>query len=156
MIETTLCYIEQDGQYLMLHRVKKKQDPNEGKWIGVGGKLEPGETPEECLLREVREETHLELDAYEKCGEIFFSAEGWEEELMHLYTATKFHGSLCEECNEGELRWVPFQDIPTLSLWEGDRVFLADLLEGKRDIRLELYYQGDKLIRQIRKSPADS
>ena len=151
MIETTLCYIEQDGKYLMLHRVKKKKDPNEGKWIGVGGKLEKGETPEECLLREVREETHLELDQYEKRGEILFSAQGWEEELMHLYTANAFHGQLCEECNEGELRWVPFSEIPDLSLWEGDRLFLEDLLEGRTDIRMELYYEGDKLIKQIRR-----
>ena len=156
MINTTLCYIEQDGKYLMLHRIKKKHDPNEGKWIGVGGKLEPGETPEECLVREVREETNLELDQYEKRGEVFFSAEGWEEELMHLYTATKFHGQMTEECNEGELRWVPFQEIPSLPLWEGDRIFLADLLEGKKNIQLELYYQGDKLIRQVRKSTAGS
>ena len=152
MIETTLCYIEQDGKYLMLHRIKKKQDPNEGKWIGVGGKLEPGETPEECLVREVWEETHLVLDEYEKRGEILFSAEGWEDEIMHLYTATGFHGELCEDCNEGELKWVSFQEIPSLSLWEGDRIFLADLLEGKTDIQMELYYQGDKLIRQVRKS----
>lgn len=155
MINTTLCYIEQDGKYLMLHRIKKKQDPNAGKWIGVGGKFEPGESAEECLLREVREETGLELVAYEKRGEILFSADGWEDEMMHLYTATEFRGELNEDCREGELKWVPFSEIMQLSLWEGDKVFLEDLLAGKKDIRMELYYQGDKLIKQIRKVSVD-
>jgi len=152
MIKTTLCYIEQDGKYLMLHRNKKKQDPNEGKWIGVGGKLEKGESPEECLVREVQEETGLELEEYTFRGEIFFSAQGWEEEIMYLYTATKFHGEITDDCAEGELKWISFQEIPKLSLWEGDRVFLADLLAGKKEINLALYYEGDRLVRVERRN----
>lgn len=147
MIRTTLCYLEQDGKYLMLLRVKKKHDPNEGKWIGVGGKLEPGESPEDCLVREVREETGLELDEWQYRGEVFFSAQGWEEEIMYLYTATKFHGKMIEDCPEGVLKWVPFEEIPKLRLWEGDRIFLADLLAGKSDLKLALYYEGDDLVR---------
>lgn len=147
MRETTLCYIEQDGKYLMMHRTKKKHDPNEGKWIGVGGKLESGETPEECLFREVREETGLEIVQYEKRGEIFFSAVGYEEELMHLYTCTVFRGNLNFDCAEGELRWIPFEEFSKIPLWEGDKLFLADLLAGKSDIYMALYYQGDRLIR---------
>ena len=152
MIKTTLCYMEQDGKYLMLHRNKKEQDPNEGKWIGVGGKLEAGESTEECLVREVREETGLELDEYSYRGEIYFSAQGWEDEIMYLYTATKFHGEMIRDCNEGELKWIPFQEIPELSLWEGDRVFLKDLLDGKMNIDLALYYEGDRLVRMERRN----
>lgn len=151
MIETTLCYIEQDGKYLMLYRNKKKQDVNAGKWIGVGGKLEPGETPEQCLLREVREETGLELTEYAFRGKIYFLPDDWEAEIMYLYTATGFQGKLSEECQEGELRWVPFAEIPTLNLWEGDRYFLKDLMEGKRDIELELRYHGDALTSVVRR-----
>lgn len=146
MLETTLCYLEQDGKYLMLYRNKKKQDPNAGKWIGVGGKLEPGETPEMCLLREVREETGLELTAYEARGIIYFRSDVWEDEVMYLYTATGFQGTLTRDCSEGELRWIPFEEIMDLSLWEGDRIFLKALLENKRNIQMTLQYQGDKLM----------
>lgn len=146
MLETTLCYLEQDGKYLMLYRNKKKQDPNAGKWIGVGGKLEPGETPEMCLLREVREETGLELTAYEARGIIYFRSDVWEDEVMYLYTATGFQGTLTHDCSEGELRWIPFEEIMDLSLWEGDRIFLKALLENKRNIQMTLQYQGDKLM----------
>ena len=170
MIETTLCYVEQDGKYLMLYRNKKQQDPNAGKWIGVGGKLEPGETPEECLLREVREETGLELTEYQYRGRIAFLPDTWEDEIMYLYTATGFHrasrgeeGRNCSEgelpgggeegwdCPEGELRWVRFEEIPNLNLWEGDRYFLKELLEGKNDIEMELHYHGDELVSAVSK-----
>ena len=147
MIRSTLCYIEQDGKYLLLHRIKKKKDVNEGKWIGVGGKLEAGETPEECVIREVFEETGLTLTRFEKRGEIYFSAQGYEDELMYLYTADGFTGDIRWECVEGVLKWVPFEEIFDLNLWEGDRPFLRDLMDGKSDIRMSLFYEGDKLIR---------
>ena len=151
MIETTLCYVEQDGKYLMLYRNKKKQDPNAGKWIGVGGKLEPGETPEACLLREVYEETGLTLTEYSYRGKLYFLPDTWEDEIMYLYVATGFQGELSADCREGELRWVPFEEIPSLNLWEGDRHFLKALLEGERFIEMELHYQGDKLVSVVRK-----
>lgn len=146
MIETTLCYIEKEQSYLMLHRIRKKNDVNAGKWIGVGGKFEPGETEEACLLREVYEETGLTLTQYEKRGVIYFKAEGWEDEVMHLYTATQFTGELIEDCVEGVLKWVPFEEIEALSLWEGDRLFLKKLLQGEKDIRMTLSYNGDQLV----------
>ena len=151
MIESTLCYVEQDGKYLMLYRNKKKQDPNAGKWIGVGGKLEPGETPEQCLVREVREETGLELTEFTYRGKILFWLDPWEDEITYLYTATGFRGELTENCAEGELRWVSFEEIPSLPLWEGDKCFLKDLMEGKNDIELELTYHGDKLASAVSK-----
>ncbi len=144
MKETTLCYIEKDGKVLMLCRNKKKNDYNEGKWIGVGGKLEEGETPEECLLREVREETGLELCSYKKRGLVFFYQDGYGE-LMHLYTAETLGGEL-PDCSEGELHWVNKEDILSLNLWEGDRRFLDILYnEDKSDFNMHLYYDKDKL-----------
>ncbi len=146
MTETTLCYIERDGKYLMLYRNKKPRDPNAGKWIGVGGKLEEGETPEQCLVREVREETGLELLGYRYRGKIFFLSDQWEDEIMYLYTATEFAGEVSESCSEGELRWIPLEEISGLKLWEGDRIFLKELLAGKEDIQIELRYEGEKLV----------
>lgn len=146
MRETTLCYIEKEHQYLMLYRNKKKQDPNAGKWIGVGGRLEPGETPEECVVREVFEETGLTLTEYEKRGEILFYSDRWENEIMHLYTATGFVGELAGECDEGELQWIPLEKLSELPLWEGDRVFLQELSKGARDFQIALYYRGDNLV----------
>ena len=146
MIETTLCYVEQDGKYLMLYRNKKRNDPNAGKWIGVGGKLEPGETREACLLREVREETGLELTEYAYRGRIFFLPDTWEAEIMYLYTATGFQGELKKDCPEGELRWVKVEDIPSLNLWEGDHYFLKELLSGTPEMEMELRYHGDALV----------
>lgn len=146
MKETTLCYLEQDGKYLMLYRNKKPQDPNAGKWIGVGGRLEEGETPQECLVREVREETGLELEEYDYRGKVLFLSDCWEDEAMYLYTSDKFGGEMLENCDEGELKWIPFEEIFGLSLWEGDRIFLRELLAGRRDIDLTLRYEGEKLI----------
>lgn len=146
MRETTLCYLEKDGAYLMLHRNKKEKDPNEGKWIGVGGKLEPGETPEECLVREVLEETGLTLRSYQKRGVILFLSDTWEDEVMHLYTSGDFAGEVIEDCDEGDLKWISLDKIPKLNLWEGDRVFLQELLEEKAEIYLTLRYQGEKLV----------
>lgn len=149
-ILTTLCYIEQDDKYLMLHRTAKKNDINEGKWIGVGGHFKEGESPEECLLREVKEETGLVLTSYRLRGVITFLQEGWGYEYMFLYTADGFEGTLDEtamkNCNEGTLAWIPKSEISKLNLWEGDRIFLKLLLEDKRMFSMKLTYQGDELV----------
>ena len=143
MKETTLCYIEQDNKYLMLHRVKKENDINRDKWIGVGGKLVGDETPEECLLRETKEETGLTLTSYRFRGRVYFRADGCEEELMHLYTADAFSGELCE-CDEGELLWEDKDDVYDLTLWEGDKIFLK-LIESNDTpfFSLKLVYEND-------------
>lgn len=145
---TTLCYIEKDDQYLMLHRVKKENDLNHDKWIGVGGKFEPDESPEECLLREVREETGLELTRYQFRGIITFISDEWETEYMHLYTASGYQGTLIE-CREGNLEWVSKEDLFQLRLWEGDRIFLKKLQETDRFFSLKLVYHGDRLVRAV-------
>ena len=143
---TTLCYIEQEGKYLMLHRVKKHHDINAGKWIGVGGHVENGETPEECLLREVKEETGLVLTAYRLRGLVTFLSDACEPELMCVFTADAFDGEMIE-CDEGELAWVEKSDVLGLPTWEGDRVFLERLLSGdERFFSIKLRYEGDKLV----------
>ena len=142
---TTLCYIEKDNCYLMLHRTKKKNDVNQDKWIGVGGKFEPDEMPEECLLREVKEETGLSLVKYRYRGILTFIANGWESEYIHLYTATEYTGDLIE-CNEGTLEWIPKDQIETLPIWEGDKIFLKLLAEDAGFFSLKLKYQGDELV----------
>ena len=143
---TTLCYIEKEGKYLMLHRVKKHHDINAGKWIGVGGHVENGETPEECLLREVKEETGLVLTAYRLRGLVTFLSDACEPELMCVFTADAFDGELIE-CDEGELAWVEKSDVLGLPTWEGDRVFLERLLSGdERFVSIKLRYEGDKLV----------
>lgn len=146
MEETTLCYIEQDNKYLMLHRTKKSNDPNREKWIGVGGKVEAGESVEECLLREVMEETGLVLKEYQYRGKLYFYSDTYEDEIMYLYTSSEFEGELIE-CKEGELAWIEKSDILNLNLWEGDKVFLKKLL--KDDVCpfvLRMYYTGEKLV----------
>ena len=146
MIHTTLCYIERNGAYLLLHRIKKKQDPNEGKWIGIGGKLEPGETVEECLLREVHEETGLTLTKYRYAGKIRFESDTWPTEIMHLYHAEGFTGDLLPNCPEGRLAWVAKAEAGHRPMWEGDRIFL-DLMEKTTDFfSLLLRYRGDTLV----------
>ena len=143
---TTLCYIEQEGKYLMLHRVKKHHDINAGKWIGVGGHVENGETPEECLLREVKEETGLMLTAYRLRGLVTFLSDACEPELMCVFTADAFDGEMIE-CDEGELAWVEKSEVLALPTWEGDRVFLERLLSGdERFFSIKLRYEGDKLV----------
>ena len=114
---TTLCYIEQDDAYLMLHRIKKQHDVNQGKWIGVGGKFEAGESPDDCLLREVYEETGLTLTRWRYRGIITFCYNDNDAEYMHLYTADDFSGTLAENCREGVLQWIKKKDIPQLALW---------------------------------------
>lgn len=141
---TTLCYIEKDGCYLMLHRVKKDKDVNKDKWIGVGGHFEPDESPEECLLREVKEETGLTLTSWQFRGLVTFQAEGWPVEYMCLFTADGFEGELIS-CNEGTLEWIPKSELERLTLWEGDKIFLRLLEERREFFSLKLCYQGDCL-----------
>lgn len=148
MKNTTLCYITRGSQYLMLHRIKKKNDENEGKWIGVGGKLEPNESPDECLLREVYEETGLKLTRWQYRGIVTFVSDRWEGEYMHLFTADGFEGEV-QACDEGELAWVERADIPSLPQWEGDRVFLKLLDEGIPFFSLKLCYEGDRLTKAL-------
>ena len=152
---TTLCYIEHDEQYLMLHRVSKKEDANLGKWIGVGGHFQEGESPEECLLREVKEETGLTLTSYRLRGIITFVSSEWGCEYMFLYTADAFEGNLSEEqmesCGEGVLQWVPKVQVMQLNLWEGDRIFLKLLLEEQGMFSLKLQYEGDELVDAVTK-----
>ena len=148
MINTTLCYIEKDNKYLMLHRTKKKNDLNEGKWIGVGGKFEKDETPEECLLREVKEETGLTLTKYRLRAVITFQSNMWETEYMYLFTANEFTGELIG-CNEGELEWIDKDDILKLNIWEGDRIFLKKMIEEDNFFTLKVVYEGDKLVESV-------
>ena len=144
MIHTTLCYLEQDDCYLMLHRVKKMQDINHDKWIGVGGKFEAGESPEDCVLREVREETGLTLTDYRYRGLITF-VQGTDTEYMHLFTATGWTGELCSDCPEGTLEWIRKETLLSLPLWEGDKIFLQLLDTNHPFFSLKLTYTGDSL-----------
>lgn len=143
---TTLCYIENNDCYLMLHRTKKKKDVNKDKWIGVGGHAEGNETPQECLLREVKEETGLLLTSYKFRGLITFISDEYEAEMMCLFTADEYTGELIT-CDEGELEWVKKSDVPQLPTWEGDAQFLKLLLEDeKRFFAMKLRYEGERLV----------
>lgn len=144
--DTTLCYIEKDGSYLMLLRNKKKNDLNEGKWIGVGGHVEPGETVEECLIREVQEETGVTLTQYEKIGTIYFISDRWENEVMHLFTASAYEGQINSDCSEGTLKWIPREKVMELKMWPGDFYFMKRMLAGEKDINMTLRYEGDILV----------
>ncbi len=153
---TTLCHIEKDGAWLMLHRNRKEEDVNKGKWIGVGGHFEPGESPEECLLREVREETGLTLTSWRFRGILTFT---WEpapsasqkqraqaqSEYICVYTADGWEGEL-RSCDEGELAWIPKEEVLNLNLWAGDRIFIRLLLDDAPFFSLKLCYQGENLI----------
>ena len=145
MKNTTLCYIEKDDCYLMLLRNKRENDVNKGKWIGVGGHFEEGESPQDCLLREVREETGLILTDHTFRGIITFIFGEDETEYMHLFTSGSFTGEL-HECDEGELKWIRKDDIPDLELWEGDRLFMPRLIAGENNIFMKLTYDGDRLV----------
>ncbi|MDO4325787.1 MAG: 8-oxo-dGTP diphosphatase [bacterium] len=148
MKNTSLCYLEKDGCYLMLHRIRKKQDANQGKWIGVGGKFEEKESPEDCVLREVFEETGLHMDAVQYRGIVTFVSDEYETEYMHLFTSNAFHGTL-HECDEGVLQWIPKTEIANLTLWEGDRIFLRLLTQNLPFFSLKLCYQKDTLIQAV-------
>ena len=148
MKNTTLCYIQRGNQYLMLHRVKKKNDLNHAKWIGVGGKFEKDESPEECLLRECREETGLELTDYRYRALVTFVSDKWEGEYMHLFTAEGFTGEI-GPCNEGVLEWLDKKALRSLNLWEGDHIFLDLLEEEAPFFSLKLEYHRDTLVRAV-------
>ena len=155
MRNSTLCYIEQDGYYLMLHRIKKEHDVNRDKWIGVGGGFEEGESPEDCVLREVLEETGLTLHGPRFQGIVtFLYSDGEGEpvtEYMFLFTATDFSGSIPtgDACDEGILEWVPKEQVPDLPIWEGDRIFLRLLAEDAPCFSLKLRYEGDILAEAV-------
>ena len=141
---TTLCYIEKEGCWLMMHRVKKNQDENAGKWIGIGGHLEENESPEECIRREAREETGMELTDLRLRGIITFILPAWGNELTFLYTAKTGSAELqLPDCAEGVLEWVPIEKVPELPLWEGDKVFLPLLQSRKEVFSLKLIYDED-------------
>ena len=150
MVHTTLCYIEKDNKYLMLHRVKKEKDINKDKWIGIGGKFEEGETAEQCVLREAFEETGLTLKKFSYRAEILFCPDTPIEETMHLFTASEFEGELKRECDEGELCWIDKDKMYDLPHWEGDRIFL-ELIEDENYpfFKMTLCYDGSKLTKAV-------
>lgn len=148
MLNTTLCYICRGSEYLMLHRVKKENDINRDKWIGVGGKFEPDESPDECLLREVREETGLRLTQYRYCGIITFVSDRWQTEYMHLFHATGFTGELLQ-CDEGQLEWIEKDRLLALPQWAGDRIFLDLMQKNVPFFSLKLRYEGETLAEAV-------
>ena len=145
MRNTTLCYLERGDEVLMLHRVKKAADENAGKWIGVGGGFEEGESPEECLLREVYEETGLRLLKWRFRGIVTFVSDEWGTEYMHLFTSDSFSGEL-RECSEGVLAWKRRDEILSLPLWEGDKLFFPLLARDIPPFLMTLRYIDDKLV----------
>ena len=145
---TTLGYIETRESYLMLHRVKKEQDVNEGKWIGIGGKFEYVESPEECMIREAKEETGLAVTSMKFRGILTFICDKQDPEYICLYTIDGFSGQL-KECDEGELLWVPKDEIFGLNLWEGDRIFFDLLQKDVPFFSLKLCYEGDQLLKAV-------
>jgi 8-oxo-dGTP diphosphatase len=148
MFQTTLCYITQGNRVLMLHRVKKKNDINKDKWIGIGGKFEGEESPDECLLREAREETGLTLTSWRCRGVVTFLCEEGEGEYMYLFTADGFQGQL-KTCDEGDLQWVDREFLYTLPMWEGDKIFLDLLWQDAPFFLLKLRYEGQRLVEAV-------
>lgn len=148
MKNTTLCYVTRGDQVLMLHRVKKENDLNRDKWIGIGGKFEGEETPDECLLREAKEETGLELTSWRCRGVVTFLSDVWEGEFMYLFTADGFRGELTD-CDEGELAWVSRDFLDQLPKWEGDQIFLDLLWRDAPFFLLKLRYEGDRLAEAV-------
>lgn len=152
MLNTTLCYIEKDDAYLMLHRVKKENDINKDKWIGIGGKFLENETPDECILRETYEETGLKLTDYRLRGIVVFISDEYEGEFMYLYTATGFESAKAGtddellDCNEGVLEWVAKDKVCELPIWEGDRLFFRELKEDNGFFIMKLRYEKDRLV----------
>ena len=145
MRNTTLCYIVKGGSCLMLHRTKKKNDQSHDKWLGIGGKFEDKESPEDCALREIKEETGLDVTGYRYRGIVTFISDVWETEYMHLFTVTDFCGEI-KECDEGDLEWIKLEDLLKLPMWEGDRIFLNLLASDAPFFSLKLKYEGEKLV----------
>lgn len=145
MKETTLCYIQKDNKYLMLHRIKKAADINKDRWIGIGGRIEEGETPEQCILREAKEETGLTLTSYRYRGIVRFRSDQYEPEDMHLYTADSYEGEIIE-CNEGVLKWIDRDELYNLPIWEGDKLFLGLIRTDADFFDLVLGYKENKLV----------
>ena len=145
---TTLCYLEQGDRYLLLHRTKKENDENRDKWIGVGGKFEDGESPEDCVKREVLEETGLTLTSYRYRGIVTFVSDVYPCEYMHLFTADGWTGEE-KVCDEGELAWISKHDFMKLPMWEGDRIFLDLLDQNAPFFSLKLVYHGERLIESV-------
>ena len=149
MYNSTLCYVLRGNEVLMLHRVKKKNDVNKDKWIGIGGKFEKNESPDECLLREAMEETGLKLTSWRCRGIVtFLPNEPWDGEYMYLFTADDFEGELTD-CPEGDLQWVSREFLDELPKWEGDQIFLDLLWQDAPFFLLTLRYDGDKLVEAI-------
>lgn len=144
MKNSTLCYIEHDGSYLMLHRIKKENDCNRDKWIGIGGGMEEGESPLDCILREAMEETGLTLEDPSYRGLVTFVSDIYETEQMHVFTCENYSGTL-KECDEGALEWVPKSKVTELPIWEGDKIFLELISKPCPFFALKLIYQGDEL-----------
>ncbi len=149
MRNTTLCHIEKDGKYLMLHRVKKKNDLNQDKWIGIGGKFEDKESPEECNLREVFEETGLTLSSARYCGIVTFVSDKWETEYMHIFHSTDFKGKIAQPCDEGDLEWIDKNELYSLPLWQGDKIFLRLIDRNIPFFSLKLVYRGEALVSSV-------
>ena len=149
MRNTTLCYLYRGREALMLHRVKKAVDENKDKWIGIGGKFEEGESPEDCLLREVREETGLTLTSWRYRGIVTFVSDEWGTEYMHLFTADAWEGQIRQDCDEGVLEWIDREKLLSLPIWEGDKIFLRLLEEDAPFFSLKLRYMGDRLAEAV-------
>lgn len=146
MILSTLCYIEKENQYLMLHRTKKKNDINKDKWIGIGGKFEEDESPEECIIREVKEETGLHLKSYQLRCIVTYVSTNWETEYMYVFTSDDFEGNVIE-CNEGDLQWINKDEVTKLNIWEGDKIFIEKMQNDNKFFTVKFEYDGDKLLR---------
>ena len=144
-INSTLIYVERGDEYLMLHRTKKENALNRAKWIGIGGKFEENESPEDCMLREAREETGLTLTSWRYRGIVTFLSDRWETEYMHLFTADGYSGTL-RQCDEGDLAWIKKSELLKLKLWEGDKIFLRLLDSDEPFFSLKLKYEGDTLV----------
>ena len=148
MLNTTLCHIEKDGSYLMLHRIKKENDLNRDKWVGIGGKFEDKESPEDCNNREVLEETGLTLNSARYCGIVTFISDKWETEYMHIFHSEDFWGTV-KECDEGKLEWVDKKKLYSMPIWEGDKIFLRLIEQNAPFFSLKLEYTGDTLINAV-------